>query len=115
MLEFEAYQVSNAVEKTLMTDHKPNKHDRYVEQLVRQIQDDYDSISTYMTLERRKRLVGEIDVVARKGNELHIYEVKCSYRITKARKQLAKIKRIFGDTAMCYFYCGSGNQIIQVC
>ena len=95
---------------------KPNKHDRYVQKLVRQIKPDYDSISTHMKLEKKKRLIAEIDVVARRGDELHLFEVKCSHRIIKARKQLTKLKKIFGsyDTT-CYFYCGMGDKLVEVC
>lgn len=95
---------------------KLNKHDRYVQQLVRQIRPEYDDISTHLTLEKKKRVIAEIDVVARKGNQLHFFEVKCSYRIIKARKQLQKVKKIFRSYETAYFfYCGAGNQLVEVC
>lgn len=95
---------------------KPNKHDRYVQQLVRQLRPDYDDISTHLKLERKKRLIGEIDVVARRGKELHLFEVKCSHRIVKAKKQLFKLKKIFSHyETTCYFYCGAGNKLVEIC
>ena len=95
---------------------KLNKHDRYVQKLVRQICSDYDAISTHLKLERRKRMVAEIDIIARRGDELHFFEVKCSYRIVKARKQLKKIKKIFSEyNTTCYFYHGAGDKLIEIC
>jgi len=84
--------------------------------LVKQIRPKYDSISTHLKLERKKRLIAEIDIVARKGAELHFYEVKCSHRIVKARKQLNKLKKIFKNyDVACYFYCGAGDKIVEIC
>jgi len=62
--------------------------------------------------------VGEVDIIARKGDEIHLFEVKCSYRIVKARHQLLKLKKAnafknFNIT--CFFYCGMGKQLIEVC
>lgn len=95
---------------------KPNKHDRYVQKLVKQIRSDYDDISTHLKLEKKKRLIAEIDVVARRGNELHFFEVKCSHRIVKARKQLKKVKKIFGSyNTTCYFYHGAGDKLVEIC
>lgn len=99
-----------------MNNIKPNKHDRYVQKLVKQIRSDYDDISTHLKLEKKKRTIAEIDIVARRGKELHFFEVKCSHRIVKARKQLKKVKKIFGsyDTT-CFFYCGAGDKLVEVC
>jgi predicted RecB family endonuclease len=77
---------------------------------------DYDDISTHLKLEKRKRIIAEIDVVARRGEQLHLFEVKCSYRLVKAKKQLLKAKKIFSNyNTTCYFYCGAGNQLLEVC
>ena len=87
-----------------------------MQKLVRQIRSDYDSISTHLKLEKKKRLIAEIDVVARKGDELHFFEVKCSHRIVKARKQLKKVKKIFSSyETTCYFYCGAGDKLLEIC
>lgn len=60
-------------------------------------------------------MVGEIDVVARRGDEVHLFEVKCSYRIVKARKQLNKFKKIMRHQNMsCFFYFGAGNMIVEI-
>jgi len=83
--------------------------------LVKQISSDYDDISTHLKLERKRRVIAEIDVIARRGKELHLFEVKCSPRITKAKKQLFKAKKIFKsyDTT-CFFYCGAGDTLIEI-
>ncbi len=94
---------------------KLTKHDRYVNQLVSQIENEYDYISTNLKITNKKRTVAEVDVIARKGREIHFYEVKCSYRITKAKKQLRKLRKMFNDKRIsCYFYCGSGDKLVQV-
>jgi Holliday junction resolvase-like predicted endonuclease len=87
-----------------------------VQKLVTQIKSDYDDVSTHFRLSKKKRLVGEIDVIAKKGDELHLFEVKCSYRISKARRQLEKFKRILkAHNATCFFYCGAGDMLVEVC
>jgi Holliday junction resolvase-like predicted endonuclease len=95
---------------------KLNKHDKYVEELVRRLAPEYDDISTHQKLERKKRIVGEIDIVARRGDKVHLFEVKCSYRIVKARKQLIKFKKIMRhQNTSCFFYFGEGNVIVEIC
>ncbi len=92
-----------------------HKHNNYVENLVSQIRDDYDHISTHLKISNSRRMVAEIDILARKGKSIDIYEVKCSYRITKAKKQLYKIRKILNkDRVSCYFYCGIGDRLIKV-
>lgn len=87
-----------------------------MQKLVIQIKRDYDDVSTHYKLSKKKRLVGEVDIVARKGEELHLFEVKCSYRISKARRQLEKFKKILNArNATCFFYCGSGDLLVEVC
>lgn len=90
---------------------KLTKHDAYVKELCEQIQHRYDSLDTHVHLisERTKREVGEIDVVARKGDRVDLYEVKCSYRIHKAKRQLKKFSRIMSkeqNVGENFFYCG---------
>lgn len=99
---------------------KLNKHDRYVQQLVRQLRPDYDTISTHLKLEKKKknktRIIAEVDIIARRGKELHIFEVKCSFRIIKARKQLTKLKKLFKEyDTSCFFYCGMGKKLVEIC
>lgn len=55
----------------------------------------------------------EMDIVARKGKRIDIYEVKCSYRISKARQQLKRAKRILKATNT-YFYCGSSKSLQSI-
>lgn len=42
---------------------------------------------------KRKRVVAKADVVAYKNVYCDVYEVKCSYHVTKARMQLTKIRK----------------------
>jgi hypothetical protein len=91
-----------------------NKHDRYVLELCDRIKPDYDSLSLNVPIMSRKRHFGEIDVVARKGSDIDVYEVKCSYRVVKARKQLTRIKRFVRSAKKAYFYCGSSGLLLQL-
>jgi Holliday junction resolvase-like predicted endonuclease len=61
----------------------------------------------------RKRSVGEIDILAKRGETYDVYEVKCSYRITKARKQTKKLNKHLGlNISNFYFYCGANSSLV---
>ncbi|MBI2572800.1 hypothetical protein HYV86_02995 [Candidatus Woesearchaeota archaeon] len=95
------------------------KHDHYVSKLKEYLESDYDSILThvplYQTHKRKQRLIGEIDILARKGNYYDIYEVKCSPRMVKARKQLRKIRKVSNfNISRMFFYCGSSAMLIKI-
>ena len=53
-----------------------SKHDRYVLELREKIKHRYDSISVNVKVASKKRSLGEIDLVARKGRKIDLYEVK---------------------------------------
>ena len=92
-----------------------SKHDKYVLELKDKIKHKYDSVSVNVKVASKKRSLGEIDIVAKKGNKVDLYEVKCSYRIVKARKQLNKMKRLMNlNKSKTYFYCGSSESLITV-
>ena len=94
---------------------KLSKHDRYVLELSSKIKDRYDSISMNVPIRHSKRSLGEIDIVAKKGNRLDFYEVKCSYRIVKAKKQLNRIRNILNlKNARIFFYCGNSKMLVTV-
>ena len=96
-------------------EQKLTKHDRYVLELSSRIQKDYDSVHTNVPLKNCKRLLGEIDIVAKKGGRCDIYEVKCSYRIIKARKQLARLKKHLNEKDIrTFFYCGNSNMLVTI-
>lgn len=60
-------------------------------------------------------MVGEIDLVGIKDDKIDIYEVKCSYRMIKARKQLMKLKKNFPDSINnMFFFCGSSGMIFDI-
>lgn len=64
----------------------------------------------------RNRLIGEIDLVAVNATSVDVFEVKCSFRPVKARKQLLKIKKIFGNDldVSVFFYHGDGEQLVRM-
>ena len=96
---------------------KLSKHDRYVEELCAKIKDDYDSVSKYVAVRAKKRMLAEADVLARKGDAVDIYEVKCSPRIAKAKRQLRKLAKYLGggmNISNVYLYCGSSHSIMTI-
>ena len=87
----------------------------YVLELSNNIKDNYDSISLNVPVKHLKRSLGEIDIVAKKGNRLDLYEVKCSFRILKAKKQLDRVKKYLKlENSRSYFYCGSSKMLVTV-
>jgi hypothetical protein len=95
---------------------KTNKHDNFVQELYLKVRDEYDTISRNIPLfSPRGRRVGEIDLLCVKGNDVHIFEVKCSLRRVKARKQLTRLKKYLGEKNISYyFYCGSSQTVEEV-
>ena len=91
------------------------KHDRYIEALCGQINPHYDVLLRNIPLySKRKRLVGEIDVLAIKDDYCDIYEVKCSYRVVKAKRQLLKIRKLLKSQKKVRnscFFCGESGKI----
>ena len=99
----------------LVNSIKLSKHDRYVLELSNKIRHKYDSLSVNVPVRHSKRSLGEIDIFAKKGNRYDLYEVKCSYRILKAKKQLARIKKYLNlKNARSYFYCGNSKVLVTV-
>ncbi len=91
------------------------KHDRYVHELRNRVKHQYDFISTNVKIPGRKGNLGEIDLVGRKGSSIDLYEVKCSHRIVKAKKQLQRMQRLLQlDKSRAYFYCGSSGALTVV-
>lgn len=109
-----------------------NKHDRYVQRLYDRIKDDYDAVERNVVFSSRKCrkcmndmhfracsqkcalatcAQAEADIIAYRGDEVHVYEVKCSYRFAKAKKQLLKVLRLLKRPAVAYFYCGSADRL----
>jgi hypothetical protein len=84
-----------------------------VQQLCDKLSDDYDSISKHVVIRNSKRRLGEIDVLAKKGERIDLYEVKCSYRIIKAKHQLKRIRKYLKfDNG--YFYCGTSGMLLVI-
>ena len=98
-----------------MLTKKLSKHDMYVLELREKIKNNYDSVSVNVPLRHSKRSLGEIDLIGQKGNKFDVYEVKCSYRIVKAKKQLNRIKRILNlENVRSYFYCGNSKMLVTI-
>ena len=84
-------------------------------ELSSRIKDNYDSISMNVPVKHSKRSLGEIDIIAKKGSRFDLYEVKCSYRILKAKKQLNRLKRYLRlENTRSYFYCGNSKSLVTV-
>jgi len=90
---------------------KPNKHDRYVLDLYKKVADRYDYLILDYELGKNKRLLGQVDLAGVKDDRTDLYEVKCSFRIHKAAKQLKRAKRIMNAKGDLFFYCGSSGQL----
>ena len=93
---------------------KPNKHDRYVQDLYKKVQDRYDYLILNYEIGKSKRTLGQIDLAGVKDGKTDLFEVKCSYRIHKAQKQLKRVKRIMNLCGSLFFYCGSSGVLEKV-
>ncbi|RJQ15659.1 hypothetical protein C4573_05880 [Candidatus Woesearchaeota archaeon] len=82
--------------------------------LVERIRPEYDSLSLHVPIRAKKRMLGEIDVLARKGSKIDIYEVKCSHRIVKAKRQKRKMHKYLQTKFNFFFYCGSSGSLIML-
>lgn len=93
---------------------KVNKHDKYVQELYKKIQDRYDYLILDYEIGKNKRTLGQIDLAGVKDGNIDLYEVKCSYRIHKAEKQLKRARKIMKSNGQLYFYCGSSGVLEKV-
>lgn len=95
-----------------------SKHDQYVKVLGDRLEG-YDTVLTHVPIySERKRLVAEVDILACRGGICDVFEVKCSYRIVKARQQLHKIKKHLqrrdSTIGNLFFYCGESGMIFSL-
>jgi hypothetical protein len=65
-------------------------------------------------LSSKKVRKAEIDIIGYKDDEVHIFEVKCSYRFAKAKRQLLRMLKLLKKPAVAYFYCGSADRLERV-
>ena len=92
-----------------------NKHDQYVEQLYNKIKDDYDVVERHVVLSGKRGMKAEIDLIGYKDGRVDVFEVKCSFRIVKARKQLRRIQRLLNlDGMTLLFYCGMADKLERI-
>jgi len=110
------YQYSYEYTKSIVKVSQINKHDRYVERLYRKIKDDYDIVESHVPISSKKCMKAEIDLLGIKDDRIDVYEVKCSYRIIKAKKQLNRIHRLYNyrKNLNKYFYCGIADKLVMV-
>jgi hypothetical protein len=94
---------------------KTIKHDKYLEYLYGKLVPKYEVLLRNVPIySKRKRLVGEIDLMGINIGAVDVYEVKCSNRLTKAKHQLEKIKRLLKrEPRHLYFYCGESNKLLD--
>lgn len=95
----------------------PTKHDTYVDELIEIIESDYDYVYRNVPLfSEKRRMVAEIDVMAIKDDVCDIYEVKCSHRITKAKKQLKRIRKVLSHMPIrkSFFFCGDSGLLLDL-
>ena len=99
------------------------KHDKYVDVLYSKIKAEYYSVERNVRIyskkkRNRQRLVAEIDILAFKEGKYDIYEVKCSHRFYKARRQLEKIKKLLHKESKMinnsFFYCGESKMLMNM-
>jgi len=95
------------------------KHDRYLEAFTERIRPLYENVQTNVTLyskrRNKQRKIAEIDILAKKNDDsFDVFEVKCSYRIVKARKQLKRIKRLMPKVDKTFLFCGESGLLETV-
>jgi hypothetical protein len=97
---------------------KLSKHDTGVLYLTRMVEDEYDHVIRNLRIySKRSRMVAEADLIGFKDGYADIYEVKCSYRPTKARRQLKKLKKALSSKIKVrhtYFFPMNVDQIIAM-
>ena len=83
--------------------------------LSKELSKDYESVQTNIELSNTKRTLAEIDILAEKDGEVHVYEVKKSYRPTKAKQQFRKIRKYYAKTiAKFYLYCAEADMLVEL-
>ncbi len=91
-----------------------NKHDNYLETLSQKLSVHYDFVIKNVPLySPRKRLVAEIDILAAKDGFFDVFEVKCSHRFAKAKRQLTKIQKLV-NARNAFFFCGESGVIFSI-
>ncbi|MEK6822190.1 MAG: hypothetical protein AABY13_00035 [Nanoarchaeota archaeon] len=68
-----------------------------------------------MVLSGKRGMKAEIDLIGYKDGRVDVFEVKCSFRIVKARKQLRRIQRLLNlDGMTLLFYCGMADKLERI-
>jgi len=82
--------------------------------LYKKLEENYDYLILDYNIAHKNRKLGQVDLAGVKGTNTDLYEVKCSFRIHKAEKQLRRAKRIMNVTGGLFFYCGSSGQLQEI-
>lgn len=90
-------------------------HDLYLWKLSKRLRKRYDRVETNVIINKKSRTVAEIDILAYDAGKAHVYEVKCSFRYTKAKQQFKKIRKHYeGEIKKFFLYCGRADQLIEI-
>jgi hypothetical protein len=90
-------------------------HSLYVWKLSKELQKEYDQVVTNIPVLSEGRLQGEIDILAYRDGEAHAFEVKRSFRPTKARMQLRKVKDNFSEPIARFFlYAADADKVLEL-
>lgn len=90
-------------------------HTLFVWKLSKELEKQYDNISTNVELHGKRRVLAEIDILAERNGEVHVYEVKKSHRPTKARQQCKKIKKHYERRISRFFlYSAEADQLLEL-
>ncbi|MFT4311619.1 MAG: hypothetical protein ACMXYF_00120 [Candidatus Woesearchaeota archaeon] len=95
------------------------KHDQYLDELIAKLNTNNSQIiRNHQLFSTRKRIIAEIDLLQVDKHRIRVYEVKCSYRLKKAKRQLEKIKKLLENThdkqIQTFFYHGNAKQLIEL-
>gem|GEM_PF-2360319 len=83
--------------------------------LAQELQGHYDRLLLHVEFKTKKRSLGEIDIVGMRGEQFDLFEVKCSYRIVKARKQLVRFHRLLRyQSDALFFYHGGSKSLYRI-
>ena len=92
-----------------------------MQELCQRLEQHYDEIHLNVPIySKRNRLVAEIDILAKRKDTYDVFEVKCSHRIVKAKKQLLRIRKHLeknevtdsSNLGRLFFFCGVTGELI---
>ena len=93
-----------------------SEHEVFVNNLCNALKGSFDYVEANKEISTFNSNILEIDVFALRGDDVYLFEVKCSHRISKATKLLRRAKKYFSeyDTVKLLFYNGSANKLVEL-